>query len=374
MDMDNAKTAQIEILRDVFNFAELPGAGEGAAAFVDPDYGDSTALEVDLPDILASAVEAPAGMVTRRSDKAKKARASKPASKASDHVALGVRKAGEAFRLVALYQRPGLDKDPLIGQIKDKLGEEVDIVYGGRVRALQGWHYARTDPLKVGASCGHFRITAGTLGAFAQCRDTGAMGILSNNHVLADVNAGQPGDAIWQPGKSDGGVTASAIGTLEKFVPFKFSGASNGLDCAWAKLDDSRGTDKDQITDSAEIPVGQIVQAAPDQLMLGDLVVKMGRTTGYTQGEVTLINVSNLVVGMPGGLDVRFDNQIQIESLSKKPFSAGGDSGSLILRNDGVPCGLLFAGSGAGGAFNQGVTYVNDLATVLDALSIDLVI
>jgi hypothetical protein len=47
---------------------------------------------------------------------------------------------------------------------------------------------------------------------------------MSNNHVLANSNAAQPGDPIWQPGKYDGGGSADQIATLEQFIPIGFPG------------------------------------------------------------------------------------------------------------------------------------------------------
>ena len=62
-----------------------------------------------------------------------------------------------------------------------------------------------------------------------------------------------------------------------------------------------------------------------------------------------------------------FRNQIAILSVNNTPFSAGGDSGSLIWQwGAGLrPVGLLFAGGG-------GTTFANPIASVLAALNIRL--
>ena len=72
--------------------------------------------------------------------------------------------------------------------------------------------------------------------------------------------------------------------------------------------------------------------------------MKYGRTTGQTTGKIDAINAI-VNVGYDSGV-ARFVGQIIISPGS---FSAGGDSGSLIVvqkgEDKGKPVGLLFAGS-----------------------------
>ena len=83
---------------------------------------------------------------------------------------------------------------------------------------------------------------------------------------------------------------------------------------------------------------------------VGLSVAKSGRTTGFTTGSITSINTSVSVqytASCGGGgkkTTVTFTNQIVI---TPGTFSAGGDSGSLIVTNNAShnPVGLLFAGS-----------------------------
>lgn len=97
----------------------------------------------------------------------------------------------------------------------------------------------------------------------------------------------------------------------------------------------------------------------------------MGRTTGTTQGKVTAFEIDNVIVGYDMG-NLRFDNQIEIESASDEAFSDGGDSGSLIVDGDNLGVALLFTGGDQGGSNGRGLTYANPLRTVLDALKVDL--
>jgi hypothetical protein len=64
-----------------------------------------------------------------------------------------------------------------------------------------------------------------------------------------------------------------------------------------------------------------------------------------------------------------FTDQITIRSNNANPFSAGGDSGSLIWTADSrrAAVGLLFAGGG-------GLTFANRITRVLTALDIRLIV
>ena len=92
-------------------------------------------------------------------------------------------------------------------------------------------------------------------------------------------------------------------------------------------------------------------------------VRKYGRTTGQTNGRIDAINaIVNVNYGSPGV--ARFVNQIIIKPGN---FSAGGDSGSLIVvqkgGDAGKPVGLLFAGSFS-------ITVANPIDAVLSQLGI----
>src|SRR3989454_4126117 len=101
-----------------------------------------------------------------------------------------------------------------------------DIVETGRFHALRSEQAVdlertkRIRPAPGGVSIGHVQITAGTLGVLA--RRNGRPVILSNNHVLANQNAGRVGDPILQPGPADGGRLQDTIARLVDFVPIQF--------------------------------------------------------------------------------------------------------------------------------------------------------
>ena len=184
--------------------------------------------------------------------------------------------------------------------------------------------------------------------------------------MLANSNAAAVGDSIVQHGPADGGHhPADQIAVLARWVPISFGGAANLVDCAfgWAWHERIRG---EQYYLSGGSPAYYRTGTAPLAASLGMTVGKSGRTTGLTQGRVTQIGVS-VNVNYGGGRVALFRNQIAIQSVNANPFSAGGDSGSLIWNwAAGMrPVGLLFAGGG-------GTTFANPIGTVLSALNIRL--
>jgi hypothetical protein len=77
---------------------------------------------------------------------------------------------------------------------------------------------------------------------------------------------------------------------------------------------------------------------------------------------------ADIQVNYPGFGVARFINTVVIRGLPPtSPFSAGGDSGSLIVDADHRACALLFAGSSA-----QDVTFANPLSAVFSRLRVRL--
>jgi S1-C subfamily serine protease len=196
-------------------------------------------------------------------------------------------------------------------------------------------------------------IMAGTFGAMV--KDNAGQYILSNNHVLADENRLPVGAEIFQQGLLDGGnADTDQIAELTRFVALQ--AADNKVDCAIAKVTNNNLVSKDVLHIGA--PTG-VDDAAIDMA-----VHKFGRTTSYTVGHVKSID-TDVTVGYETG-NFTFQEQIIITSASGHPFSASGDSGSLILqRGTNKAVGLLFAGSSSH-------TIANHLGDVLRALKVTL--
>ena len=243
----------------------------------------------------------------------------------------------------------------------------VRVVHTGPIDLLS--HRFRMRPAPGGVSVGHKNITAGTLGCLCTGRRSPRdqrMLVLSNNHVLANVNRGRAGDEIYQPGPHDGGKKQqNRLGILERFVTIQF-GRPNQLDCAtgWVDPADVR---KELVYTKEGRPQYFRVSRPTAAARIGMTVGKSGRTTQLTAGRIDAIGV-NIRVDMGSGRVARFVNQIAIQGLTGD-FSRGGDSGSLVWTWDRrrQPVGLLFAGGG-------NLTFANPINAVLNALDIDLVV
>jgi hypothetical protein len=263
-------------------------------------------------------------------------------------------------------------------------GVITDVIEVGEIVALQ----ARTDrwrPAPGGVSIGHYKITAGTLGALVRDSETNEILILSNNHVMANSNGATPGDSILQPGPHDGGTVAEdTIASLVRFVPIQFESEPSPSPCQFSNAAAEVANFFARVVGSKHRLLAVVIQQAnqvdgalarpvssdmvADEILelgtvtgereaeLGMEVKKSGRTTGLTTGTVQLLDAS-VQVGYGGEKIALFTNQILTTNMSQ-----GGDSGSLLVDAEGNRAvGLLFAGS-------DQVTIHNPIGVVKDAL------
>lgn len=115
-------------------------------------------------------------------------------------------------QLQAVNERGAFTADVFVQVIVEDTGSVVPQMNTARMRPCDG-----------GFSVGHVNVTVGTFGGNVRFgADFGF--ILSNNHVLANVNAGAVGDPIIQPAANDGGATpGDVIATLTRWVPIDFA-------------------------------------------------------------------------------------------------------------------------------------------------------
>jgi hypothetical protein len=284
-------------------------------------------------------------------------------------IALGVARASVGdYKLAVRVQSPLLLGGKEVEAISQLAKGEVDVRYIGQVQKRQlPWYQERSRPVRIGCSVAHFKVTAGTVGAFVRSASQNSM-ILSNNHVLANENVASVGDPILQPGPFDHGQNpADQVATLAQFIPINFV-STNTVDCAVAALDAGINFDSKNLD-----AIGRLVGVSPSAANIGDPVAKAGRTTGVTRGTITAIELDNVTIGYDNG-NATFDGQIEIEGAGTLPFSQGGDSGSLVVDQQNQAVGLLFAGGDTGGANGKGLTYANPIAAVLNALGITLIV
>jgi hypothetical protein len=143
------------------------------------------------------------------------------------------------------------------------------------------------------------------------------------------------------------------------------------VDAALAATDEGIEIDADRLRALVGSKDRRLAGLGPEFLDEGTVVYKIGRTTGATRGRVTAFDLDNVVVNYDVG-NLRFDGQIEIEGTGTRPFSDGGDSGSLIVNAAMEAVALLFAGSESGGKNGMGLTFANPIHAVLQALNATL--
>jgi hypothetical protein len=287
---------------------------------------------------------------------------------------------GEPALILLVNQKLSKDMVSRGSLLPGKVGEmQTDVlsvgnVFAGGSEAGPQTLAKRQRPAKGGYSVGHKDITAGTIGTCVySILPGGAVAppahgigvpprffILSNNHVLANTNAGAIGDAILQPGPFDGGVNpADRIATLSAFVPIQLTPAvpiANHNNLVDAAIADGQFHDLDREIYWSGALRGWRRKA---NVTVGTIVKKTGRTTNFTTGRITAVNAT-VDVNYGGGRVGRFKDQILTTAMS-----AGGDSGSLVATVDGVAVGLLFAGSST-------VTIANQIENVRALLRVEV--
>lgn len=297
---------------------------------------------------------------------------------------------GEGIIVTVKKKAPSgeLRKQDMIPQSME--GKPIDVIEVGEIKLLEFNRKGTHRPFPMSSSIGHIDITCGTAGCLV--KKDGITYVLSNNHVLANVNKGNVGDPILQAGPYDGGkIMVNKVGTLAKYIPIDFGNGScsfsnlvqdtlntiarifgssvrfkyqkesvqvnNTVDCALCALESP------SLASPLLAELGEIVSTCTFQV--GDIVKKAGRTTDITVGEIISTNyIAQVDMGEQGV--AYFDDQYLIGTAG---FSAGGDSGSAIVKDLGdgkfALGGLLFAGSGQ-------VTIANKIDNVFNKLGVTL--
>ncbi len=244
---------------------------------------------------------------------------------------------------------------------------------------------SQATPVKLGTSGGNVNDTGtsvcciGTMGSLWTRADIARPLILSNNHVLDKSSFGVVGDVIDQPGPNacfPG--AAKQIAALTQGAALAPAGTTQGrtgaspsnTDSAIAEITagtvDLTGT----ILDLGAAGPTSILAAPPSATLatatLGLAVSKSGRTTGLTCSTVGSINTSVQVAYETScgsnvtAFNATYTNQVVINGGT---FSAGGDSGSLVVTTATArPVALLY-----GGSTND--TVANPIQDVINAFS-----
>jgi hypothetical protein len=175
-----------------------------------------------------------------------------------------------------------------------------------------GQHQQRRRPVpggvEIGPLGGNF---VGTLGCFVRRGpgNSGPLFVLSNNHVLADVNRFALGTKFTQPFSAS---PTDVIAALSDFEPIRFpspgSQPRNVIDAAIAS-----------VADPGQVVLGRMLNIAnyTPQLLAprpGMAVTKAGRTTGVTSGTIRAIRVR--------GVQVNYGTRQPSTTLSRSPARA----------------------------------------------------
>lgn len=230
-------------------------------------------------------------------------------------------------------------------------GRPPDVIAVGDIVAAQ-------RPVRCGVSVGHFRVGAGTLGCLVRPHGIEERAyILSNNHVLANVNDAAAGDLVLEPGRDDGGSLEDPIATLADFEPLRFDGP-NHYDAAIAEL-------LDRASVLPEIAVIGAVQGPVAAPVMHQSVRKHGRTTLHTVGVIRGI-AEDILVKYANGRTAMFEDQLAIAGVGGD-FGRSGDSGSLVVdAMTHTSVALLF---GVG----WGTTFASRIAPVLERFGVEIV-
>lgn len=211
--------------------------------------------------------------------------------------------------------------------------------------------------------------SVGTLGALVT--RGGTQYILSNAHVLAGLSGGTVGDAILQPGLKDVGCNAAqatAVANLSQFTNPQTDPGTK-VDAAIAQVVSGAVDSTGAIQELGATVANGIPQAGPPAqgagmaASVGQSVAKSGRSTGLTCATVEAVNVSAQVTypsfcSSPS-FTVTYADEVMIVNSG---FSAGGDSGSLIVdAATAQPVALLVA-------MDATTAIANPVSDVLNAL------
>ncbi len=205
-----------------------------------------------------------------------------------------------------------------------------------------------------GVSISPFGVNyVGTLGCFVKT-SSGAQDerfVLSNDHVLANVDALPVGTGIVQPGpEQEATLEKDLFASLSSAIPIQFPSSTvlaprNNFDAALAVVTDRKRITSGALFGGIKYDPSKILAPVP-----GMRVMKMGRTTGESHGTITAAKANGVQVnyGIPGAPRIAvYDDTITIVGDAGRAFSLPGDSGSIIVEEaSGHPVALLFAGDG----------------------------
>jgi hypothetical protein len=310
------------------------------------------------------------------------------------HVSVGLRERGGAVtddHAIRVYVREKLPLEQIAPAERippeiDGIPTDVNVVGeveftsdNARYRPLTGGVQISNRIIDLNDAGTGTEMSRGTLGCFATLVADGSQVLLSNWHVLA-AHGALKGDRVYQPAPTSIPPTDlgdlpvrprdddDAVGKIVQTV------VDHSVDCGVARLDLSSwcrscGLDfKDEINAisvGGHPPTNGI--AGQRAAVTGMNVFKVGQSTGRTAGRIVDTAFASFTITR-GGTNYPFDGQILIKSVDANPFARHGDSGSVVIDQDGFIVGLYFSGNSAAPPNDQ--AFANHIEDVCSALGI----
>ena len=247
---------------------------------------------------------------------------------------------------------------------KTYMGIKTDVVNIGKLNFFNQTTFnddsnlsSKIRPLKGGYAI-ETELSEGTIGCIVskQMRGKKTFFILSNNHVLTareNLNIGAP---IFQPEEDEN--NENFVANLTTYVPFNYDDGSddplvNYVDCAIARINNS------QLASNKIAIIGEIKGVSEPKL--GLQIKKVGKSTGYTEGEI-------ITIGQTVSSKIDEEKSVIFKNLIVANLkSSFGDSGSVIVNENNEVVGLLI-----GGDIAEETSTFSNIQEVLKRLKVDI--
>jgi hypothetical protein len=217
--------------------------------------------------------------------------------------------------------------------------------------ASRGNYYERGGRVCCGSSCAPTSESGtGTIGAVVRMPETSTLFLLSNNHVFAGCNHVPKGQPIIAPSTRDSRPGISAPQEVARHDQIHELRSGNPefvipceVDAALARVTNSAIISSWQGDDAFGYDTPSAVALPTSQTP----VKKFGRTTGLTHGNIeskvaAFVPVPYTAQNFKG--TIWFKEVWIVHGRAGDPFALQGDSGSLVVTEDGTRAlGLVFA-------------------------------
>ncbi|HMA18893.1 MAG TPA: hypothetical protein VKS03_10680 [Thermoanaerobaculia bacterium] len=252
-----------------------------------------------------------------------------------------------------------LDASPM--GVREPIPVDVQKVGQGRAEAL----ISANRPAQPGFSVGNRVGGSGTIGCVVRDRATSNQFGLTCAHVLAPVPSASTGDRVLVPALVEARAShvlgRAPMGSLQQIVPpvFSDSALADNVDVA------TFSPTNPATLDPRIAIVGSRPSGVASTVSIGTPVRKVGASSELTTGEVKFIHmIFWLAYPTPTGEEVTagFEDLIGVTH-----FSNFGDSGSLVITEDGKAVGLVLGST-------PEFTACLPIERALDALNCDLVV